>query len=295
MNIINPPYNCVICVAGKDNVFVHKVIKLVLKQFSIANIYIITKPQYFIYYKSLKKLPLNLIDENKLVDSLTFNGLREQIKNRKGKPLSTGWYFQQFLKMGFALTDYAKEYYLVWDSDTLPVSKFHLFENGKPLFIKKTEYHAPYFITMNKLLGLTKSVAFSFISENMIVKTSLMRELISKISSSPVPGEYWFNKIINAIPADEVYAFSEYETYGTFVTNYYPDLYGTRELRTYREAGRVYSRLITKSGINKLSSRYDIVSFELGHLPPNPQKFIQRILRALLHLTNFLLDYLYFV
>lgn len=65
--------------------------------------------------KLLESLPDNakLLDENKLVDGLDFASVRKGVKEHLGLNL-TGWYFQQFLKMAFALTEYAKDEYLVW-------------------------------------------------------------------------------------------------------------------------------------------------------------------------------------
>ena len=53
-------------------------------------------------------------------------------KNTKPKPSSINWYYQQFLKMAYARTC-PSEYYLCWDSDTIPLRKISMFdENKKP-------------------------------------------------------------------------------------------------------------------------------------------------------------------
>ena len=45
-----------------------------------------------------------------------------------------------------------ENYYLIWDSDTIPVKEVKLFNNdSKPFFDVKREYHKPYFITMKKI------------------------------------------------------------------------------------------------------------------------------------------------
>ena len=62
-----------------------------------------------------------------------------------------GWYEQQFLKM-----EYSKicknDYYLIWDSDTIPIKPVKMFDNNKPIFDMKKEHHSPYFITLDKLI-----------------------------------------------------------------------------------------------------------------------------------------------
>ncbi len=289
----SPNFDCVICVAGKDSIIVQTTIKLLFENIHPEHIFIITKPQYFFYYRKFKKLPLVLIDEDGLVKSLTYESLNRIIAQRDGVPLRTGWYFQQFLKIGFALTDHAKEYYLIWDADTLPLSKISFFDNGSPLFTMKTEYHSAYFGTMDKLLNLNKCVPYSFIAENMMIRTCLMKDLIEKISSSTVPGENWYSKIINAIPQDHDIAFSEFETYGTFVTSFYPNLYKTRELRTFRDAGYIYGRVISNSALDSLSRQYDTITLEPGHKPTYPKRLFQLPHRALLYYCNRILDWLY--
>ena len=103
-----------------------------------------------------------IIDEDKLVEGLTYGWLKQFLEERNVY-LRIGWYFQQFLKMGFANSKYCNEYYLSWDSDTLPLSRITFFEEEHPIFTMKKEYHKPYFNTMYKLLGLKKTVGFSFI------------------------------------------------------------------------------------------------------------------------------------
>ena len=45
-----------------------------------------------------------------------------------------------------------ENYYLIWDSATIPVKEVKMFNNdSKPFFDLKTEYHKPYFITMKRI------------------------------------------------------------------------------------------------------------------------------------------------
>lgn len=79
------------------------------------------------------------------------------------------------------------------------------------VFTPKTEYHEPYFRTMQALIGYGKGTDYSFIAEHMLVSVPIMKELIRKIESSAIPGGSWFEKVINATPADEPNGFSEFE------------------------------------------------------------------------------------
>ena len=61
-----------------------------------------------------------LIDENTMVAGLSFSEVFGYLKKKGCDSVNkVGWYFQQFLKLAFALTSYCKGYYLTWDSDTL--------------------------------------------------------------------------------------------------------------------------------------------------------------------------------
>ncbi|MEI3192244.1 MAG: DUF6492 family protein [Lachnospiraceae bacterium] len=62
---------------------------------------------------------------------------------RTGKASRSGWYFQQFLKFGYAQVC-EDEYYIVWDSDTVPLHPISHFQDGKPVFTKKEEMEPPY-------------------------------------------------------------------------------------------------------------------------------------------------------
>ena len=75
------------------------------------------------------------------------------------------------------------EYYLIWDSDTIPLKLMKIFDDkNKPYFDVKTENHTPYFITMKRIFPeLGKIYNYSFISEHMLIKTQIMKNLIQNI------------------------------------------------------------------------------------------------------------------
>ncbi|GHT31135.1 hypothetical protein AGMMS49574_12370 [Bacteroidia bacterium] len=187
-----------------------------------------------------------------------------------------GWYLQQFLKMGFALSPYSKEQYLIWDADTFPLKPLHFYEKGKFIITPKTEYHTPYFKTTHAILGLDKMADYSFIAEHMIIDSNIMKQLIDAIMQSKVPGATWYEKIINAIDVKDgheqaKFAFSEFETYGTFCLQYYPGIFETRSLNTFREAGKLYGRGVTRKQLISLSKQYDTASFEVRYSPSFPR------------------------
>lgn len=268
----------VICVALKNCQFLRRNLSFIQNNLSPTNIFIITNRRNYRLLK-FKERNVELIDEDKLVDGLTFS----KVKDAMNKHLDTkayGWYFQQFLKMGFALSKYATEEYLVWDSDTIPLRKIEFKKEGHYLFLSKLEHHQPYFDTMNKLLDLPIKVNFSFIAEHMIFNVKVMRELISEIGDSKfhlfTSNETWFEKCIYAGEKNITQVFSEFETYGIFCLNRYPELYKERTFRTFRRGSKIFGIYASRNEIESLIFDLDTVSFELYDYPISFFRYIRQ-------------------
>lgn len=266
-------FDVIIPVAGKEVGFVHRTVKYIKKNIlGVETVYIITnKNNLNKIRRSLKDVSnFMVLDEDCLVEGLTFAYIKKIIRTYT-PCLSSGWYYQQFLKLAFSLSPYAKQYYLSWDADTLPISKLVFFEDNKPLITCKYEYHENYFLTIEKILGLKKNVPFSFIAEHMLFKTSIVKELIEIIQTSIVEGSTWYEKILRAGDFEkDTMTFSEFETYGTFIMDKYPDVYKLRELKTFRRGGLIMGRMITDKMLKKLSIDIDTISIEIRDEPPFP-------------------------
>ena len=161
------------------------------------------------------------------------------------------------------------DYYLLWDSDTVPVKKIDLFDDDRrPYFDYKHEYHKPYFDTIKRLFPqITKQIKGSFIAEHMIICTQYMQNLLQSIeSNNNVKGADYIEKIINAVDVSELpgSGFSEFETYGSFVLYNYPDRYRLREWRSLRFGGLFFDEAdkLHDRELQWLARSYDAVSFE---------------------------------
>ena len=84
------------------------------------------------------KNKVGFIDENSLISfddvHACMTKRMEVLLNGQELPRGvTGWYFQQFLKIQYALLC-EDEYYMVWDGDTIPCKEVVMFqpESGKP-------------------------------------------------------------------------------------------------------------------------------------------------------------------
>lgn len=215
------------------------------------------------------KLQCYFMDENMMYEHLNYNSLYEVICRRDslaGK--RTGWYLQQFLKMSYARVN-SKEYYLVWDADTIPVRKIEICNpDGKPYFDVKDEFHKPYFTTLNRLFDCQyrKIYPSSFISEHMFIYTDFMKQMLDDIESNQkIEGESFWEKIINAICCIDLLksGFSEFETYGNYVCQKWPVAYKIRKLKSCRKSMRNFDRDISEEMLQEYAKQYDIVTCEM--------------------------------
>ena len=216
-------------------------------------------------YQSHFKIPINFVNENSLID---INLIKQAIKSKNKNAIQrSGWYMQQFLKMEYSKICQEK-YYLIWDSDTIPIKEIKMFDkNGNPYFDVTDRYYESYFVTMKKIFPqLGKIYKKSFVSEHMIVNTKIMKELINKIEiNKNLYGSIWYEKVINCI--DKKYlnncGFSEFETYGTFVYIYYNNLYLIRDWKSLRNGKKFYNYKNLSLNFSKiLQEKYDSISFE---------------------------------
>ncbi len=216
---------------------------------------------------------VSFVNENEL---LAFDNVRDcmsgHLKSLLGnEPVprgAVGWYYQQFLKMEYSRIC-EDEYYMTWDGDTIPCAPFSMFQEGTdaPYLDLKQEYHALYFETLEKLLpGMRKVIGQSFISEHMLFNARIMKELIAKIEENDrIPGKKYWEKIIHAIRPEHICdsAFSEFETYGTYVAFTDPDLYKLREWHSFRLAASFFDPdTISDRDFEWLAKDFHAISFE---------------------------------
>lgn len=267
-------YDIIIPTAKKDIQFIPTVICYLKKYLTMDYIYIITNKKYInsLEKKIVLKQKVIIIDENNLIEGLSFQAVSDYLASYNIHQ-GAGWYFQQFLKLGFALSKYCHGYYLSWDADTLPLSPIQFFTaSGKPIFTIKKEYHPPYFETLKHLLNLKKEVPYSFIAEHMVFKDDIVKLMLKKIKENNLKGKDWIENIIISCGFktwNKGYnnLFSEFETYGTFCSTYYPNFYTIQKLNTFRGAGMIRGRYITPQLIERLSWDLDTASFEEQDAP----------------------------
>jgi len=217
------------------------------------------------YRSSFYNIPYNFIYEGKLINVAK---IKNAIKRRKKNAVErTGWYIQQFIKMAYSIIC-KDDYYLIWDSDTIPVKPLKLFDKKKkPFFHVRKIIAKPYFITLKKVFpNLGQIYNYSFVTEHILIKTEIMKNLIQKIEeNNNLIGDIWYEKIINSIDLKYLgnIGFSEFETYGTFSSIYYKNLYIIKPWKSLREGKKYYNiKSFNSSDIQIISKKYDAISFE---------------------------------
>ena len=103
-----------------------------------------------------------------------------------------------------------------------------------------------------------------------------MKNMIKRIAfNKNLIGNTWYEKIINYIDINDLpkSGFSEFETYGTFVKEYYKQIYDIRNwksLRLRKEIEKLHlnSSFLTENDIKNISKNYNAISFESKTLYP---------------------------
>lgn len=265
------PYDVVVAIKSSDWKTAKQNFKYIRKNLKPKRIVVISSKQLRNYLKTEDNVVF--IDENRLYPGLSFKGVRDFFESNNLPVSLTGWFLQQFLKLAYAFIC-EDDYYLTWDADTIPLNPISMLneETGKPYFDMKPEYVEPYFDTIKNLLHLEKIVDESFIAEHMLFNVKIVKEFLYKIEQNDaVFGNKFFEKILYASDfSKQGNVFSEFETYGTFCSYYYPDLYEKRYLNTFRGGKMFLGENPSEEVLEWVSKCKDLIAFEV------PQEVISK-------------------
>ena len=262
-----PDYDAVLPVARRNNNIAEQAIRSLARYSEAKTFYLITEKNNFLRFEKLREegFPIILLDEDALIPEFDLQAIKDFLERKGANSERAGWYFQQILKMAVCDLPEISEHYLIWDSDTIMLQPIQFFSPEGTVFIKsKLEIHDPYFATYRNLLKQGPQVDFSFIAEHFMVKKEFMKELISAIADQPPSHQSWAWKIMNAIDQAHLShsGFSEYETYGNFVSSHYPDSLTCRPLPSWRFGSMDFGLSPNKYDLFSLSRRYSYASFE---------------------------------
>ena len=213
---------------------------------------------------------LKLVDENKMLPGLKFSRVKELIEKKHSKAgRRTGWYFQQFLKLGYSRIC-EKDFYMSWDSDTYILNKLDFFdENGKPYLdtLPQKKEDQSFYDTIEVLWGqdIASQNEKSFITAHMMFIVDIMNNMLQTIEDdSSLSGKTFFEKIISAVPVEilNLSGFSEFNTYALYTINNYPNLYKLREWNNLRHGAVFFGRNPSKKQMEWASKSFDVISIE---------------------------------
>lgn len=174
-----------------------------------------------------------------------------------------GWYLQQFLKIELASGSAQQETALIWDADSVPLRPLAFEDSmGRIGLYTGVEFHRPYFDTIERILGLGRTVSGSFIAQCMCVRPTWISGMKDTIEFRC--GRSWIDAILENLAQQHQSAFSEYETIGTYVTNAHSNEVFLNDRPWFRWGGGYFGdiRNVTASGLKQLSRYYDFVAFE---------------------------------
>lgn len=256
-------YDVVMPILKRDWPAAERGLEFVLQNLPLARLVVLSAPDI------LPLLPKDgrvvFMDENTLCPGLTLAAVKELVYRRIYTDKRAGWYFQQFLKLAYARVC-TGEAYITWDADTIPLRPIpYQNEAGQYLFTIKDEYHPPYFDTLAALLGLQKQIPESFIAENMIFDTALVKEMLCEIEANgALEGSAFWEKILFAIAPGQLAgsAFSEFETFGSYVLARHPGRYALRRLATLRSGKNILGAAPSRQMLLWAGKSYDTVSIE---------------------------------
>ena len=258
--------NVIIMATEKNLKTLKESITYVKKNIDHNNIYIISSKKN---KKEIDEIEgVRFIDEDTIVPGMNFTIVADKINNLVGSKKRTGWYYQQFLKLGWALKSNDK-YYVVIDADTFPLNHIDFVDDmGRYKFTSKIEYNKPYFDTINKLFdgSISRVGDYSFVAEHMAFDSQIVRQMLSEIvARHPEKGSTFFEVILNSISVEDIpiAGFSEFETYGNYVSIKYPELVKMRKLHTLREAAYILGGSPSREQLDWASRDYDIISIEV--------------------------------
>lgn len=165
---------------------------------------------------------------NYLIDDEVINYDFSMLNNQS----RVGWYKQQFIKLFQGVT---KPQYLVIDSDVYINKPLQIIgKNGKPnFFIGDEQNHLPYYVFTQEMFGFGREYNHSFINEIMYFDRFFIKSMLhtKKCIYSKEGFVRKSIEIINKINHPSS-SFSEYETYGNYVTRYKRTYYNYISIRT---------------------------------------------------------------
>ncbi len=224
--------------------------------------------------------PLYVYEEEIFFQSIDLTKDRVCAEINLEKSLYTpGWFYQQLLKLGaFEGIDDLSEWYIVWDSDLLPVDTWDLIEqqddNTKHSFalLQHKDWGNPGIVSqwstwINSVLGvdaLTNDEG-TFVPHHMWFKQEHLKSFADKVNKYYESNEHWLLLMMRS--ANEFSTFSEYWSYVSWVSqqapwdlSFYPyEKYGETSERFFDDGTGLFSTALKQHERIEIGSKDPLI------------------------------------
>lgn len=157
---------------------------------------------------------VNILSDEQVLSSSELRVVNDTVPQHR-----RGWALQQLIKISFTRRSKSKGV-LIWDSDTiLTLPTIWMDANGKQLLMFSHEYHIPYVTNTENFWGkFGASKGMSFVTHHQLMMPNILNEMFPDQEQSLI-------RWIESCDWDTGSAFSEYHSYGTWISNSYPELF----------------------------------------------------------------------
>jgi len=225
-------------------------------------IWVACRSRWTLFSRLILGRSVSILNEDTMIPDMNLATLRELPV--EPFPKGAGWYYQQLIKYSFSFHQPEVPYYLVWDADTIPLRSLSFFSSdGKTLLADSDESHLPYRNSYKRLFREEPPAGLkSFIAQHMMMKKSIVQEMLSKIDANFPGGDSWAWKLMRTLPSKGVNLFSEYETYGWYAALHYPEQIARIHRPWLRDGISQLGYPPTPAKLARLSASFDYTSFE---------------------------------
>jgi len=209
-------------------------------------------------FARLKSPSIEVVAEDDVIPGHISQSIAARLGARQAR---TGWYLQQFVKLGFCKCVEAPRY-VIWDADTVLLQPMSFFRDGRLQLATAKEHHRPYFETFERLMGARPALRSSAISQYMPVDVSCAKEMLERIEG--IHNRHWIDAILSVLPLQGDSEFSEYETLANYMALSHPDKVSFVRHRWFRYGSDIcgFTTLPEINEVAAIFSGYAYVAFE---------------------------------
>ena len=241
------------------------VIEGLIQNLQDANIYIVVPESQLSLFKRFEGLNIQIVSEDVVANGYCLNYVRKRLKHKD----RAGWYLQQFLKLDFGVyleqVSGNSELYLIWDADTVPLTKIHIPESPTKLLhnLGRNKRHKHYNITYRKIFGIGFSEANSAISQYMWCNRNLIERFKEEVQAR-TQSSFWIDGILTSLDGLDQSEFSEYEFLVNYCNQKYPGTYENVRNKWFLHGADIVREVddIEYADLQKVFTGYQYVAFE---------------------------------